>query len=132
MTCLAAPARPGRTMGVISLVGSEQARLVARLLAQHVDPAELERRRLLCGDAYAFQGDERDVVFLSLVQAPRAGRRLYAATAGRDRRRVNVATSRARDQLWLVHTPPLDDLHPDAVDLRLLRYCLDPRVQPRP
>jgi very-short-patch-repair endonuclease len=132
LTCLADPAYAGRTMGVISLVGSEQARLIARLLAQQVDPAEIERRRLLCGDAYAFQGDERDVVFLSLVQAPRDGRRLYAATAGRDRRRFNVATSRARDQLWLFHTATLDDLHPEGVAHRLLSYCLQPRVEPAP
>jgi hypothetical protein len=132
LACLADPAYAGRTLGVISLVGSEQARLVARLLAQRVDPAEMERRRLLCGDAYAFQGDERDVIFLSLVQAPRSGRRLYAATSGRDRRRFNVATSRARDQLWLYHTATLDDLHPEGVAHRLLRYCLEPRVEPPP
>jgi len=132
MACLADRAYAGKTLGVISLVGSEQARLIARLLARLVDPAEMERRRLLCGDAYAFQGDERDVMFLSLVQAPRAGRRLYAATHGRDRRRFNVATSRARDQLWLFHTATLDDLHPEGVAHRLLQYCLQPRVEPPP
>jgi very-short-patch-repair endonuclease len=116
----------------VSLVGSEQARLIARLLAERVDPAEIERRKLLCGDAYAFQGDERDVMFLSLVQAPREGRRLYAATAGRDRRRFNVAASRARDQLWLFHSAALDDLHPDGVAHRLLRYCLQPELEPAP
>jgi REase_MTES_1575/AAA domain len=132
LVCLDDPVYSGKTFGVISLVGSEQARLIARLLAQHVDPAQIERRRLLCGDAYAFQGDERDVMFLSLVQAPREGRRLYAATSGRDRRRFNVAASRARDQLWLFHTATLDDLHPDGVAHRLLEYCLQPRVEPTP
>jgi REase_MTES_1575/AAA domain len=130
LACLADPAYAGRTFGVVSLVGPEQARLIARLLTQHVDPAEMERRRLLCGDAYAFQGDERDVMFLSLVQAPREGHRLYAGTAGRDRRRFNVAASRARDQLWLFHTAALEDLHPEGVAYRLLRYCLQPAVEP--
>ena len=119
-------------MGVISLVGSEQAKLISRLLTQRVDPAEIDRRRLLCGDAYAFQGDERDVMFLSLVQAPRAGRQLYAGTHDRDRRRFNVAASRARDQLWLFHTATLDDLHPSGVAHRLLHYCLQPTVEPVP
>ena len=27
-------------------------------------------RQIICGDAYSFQGDERDVMFLSLVIAP--------------------------------------------------------------
>jgi very-short-patch-repair endonuclease len=132
VACLDDPVYAGKTFGVISLVGSEQARLIARLLARHVDPADIERRRLLCGDAYAFQGDERDVMFLSLVQAPREGRQMYAATSDRDRRRFNVAASRARDQLWLFHTATLDDLHPDGVGHRLLRYCLQPRVEPVP
>jgi hypothetical protein len=132
LACLADPAYAGRTFGVISLVGAEQARLIARLLADHVEPAEIERRKLLCGDSYAFQGDERDVMFLSLVQAPRDGRRLYAGTAGRDRRRFNVAASRARDQLWLFHSAELDDLHPEGVAYRLLRYCLHPRLEPAP
>jgi very-short-patch-repair endonuclease len=130
--CLEDPAYAGRTMGVISLVGSEQARVIARMLAQRVDPAELDRRRLLCGDAYAFQGDERDVMFLSLVQAPRAGRQLYAGTHDRDRRRFNVAASRARDQLWLFHTATLDDLHPSGVAHRLLQYCLRPLAEAAP
>jgi very-short-patch-repair endonuclease len=102
------------------------------MLAQRVDPAELDRRRLLCGDAYAFQGDERDVMFLSLVQAPRAGRQLYAGTHDRDRRRFNVAASRARDQLWLFHTATLDDLHPSGVAHRLLQYCLRPQAEAAP
>jgi REase_MTES_1575/AAA domain len=132
VACLEDPAYAGRTMGVISLVGSEQARVIARLLTQRVDPAEIDRRRLLCGDAYAFQGDERDVMFLSLVQAPRVGRALYAGTADRDRRRFNVAASRARDQLWLFHSATLEDLHPAGVAHKLLHYCLQPRVEPAP
>ncbi|TMC13222.1 MAG: hypothetical protein E6J41_01150 [Chloroflexi bacterium] len=132
VACLEDPDYAGRTMGVISLVGSEQAKLISRLLTQRLDPAEIDRRRLLCGDAYAFQGDERDVMFLSLVQAPRAGRQLYAGTHDRDRRRFNVAASRARDQLWLFHTATLDDLHPAGVAHRLLHYCLQPSVEPVP
>jgi hypothetical protein len=132
VACLEDPDYAGKTMGVISLVGSEQAKLISRMLTQRVDPAEIDRRDLLCGDAYAFQGDERDVMFLSLVQAPRAGRHLYPGTHDRDRRRFNVAASRARDQLWLFHTATLDDLHPSGVAHRLLHYCLQPSLEPAP
>ncbi|HEY4025976.1 MAG TPA: AAA domain-containing protein, partial [Candidatus Dormibacteraeota bacterium] len=132
VACLDDASYEGKTMGVISLVGSEQARLIGRMLTQRLDPAEIDRRRLLCGDAYAFQGDERDVIFLSLVQAPRPGRKLYAGTHDRDRRRFNVAASRARDQLWLFHTATLEDLHPSGMAHRLLHYCLQPQVEPAP
>ena len=53
--CLEDPAYAGRTMGVISLVGSEQARLITKLLTRRVDPAEMDRRRLLCGGVDRFR-----------------------------------------------------------------------------
>jgi very-short-patch-repair endonuclease len=43
-----------------------------------------------------------------------------------------VAASRARDQLWLFHTAALDDLHPEGVAHRLLRYCMQPELEPAP
>src|SRR5207249_1184433 len=53
------------TFGVISLQGEAQARLINQLLLERLQPEEIEHRDLVCGDAYAFQGDERDVMFLS-------------------------------------------------------------------
>jgi AAA domain len=88
--CLRDPAYDGRTLGVVSLVGPGQAEHIRRLLAERIDPAEIERRQLLCGEAYAFQGDERDVMFLSLVQAPSDGRRIAVLSRDADKRRFNV------------------------------------------
>src|SRR5579884_1130932 len=130
--CLADPAYEGKTFGVISLAGHYQAEAIDRLLARHVDPAEIERRAIVCGDAYAFQGDERDVMFLSLVYAPSDGRLVGSLTTERDRRRFNVAASRAREQMWLFHTATLDSLDPEGMPARLLRYCLNPRIEPTP
>ncbi len=61
----------------------------------------MERRQIVCGDAYAFQGDERDVMFLSMVSAPSGGRSIPAMTddaaQGRfNRRRVVVEHRLAR------------------------------------
>ena len=53
------------TMGVISLQGEAQAKLIERKLLEHLEPEVIESRRLICGDAYAFQGDERNFIFLS-------------------------------------------------------------------
>jgi transcription elongation GreA/GreB family factor/very-short-patch-repair endonuclease len=132
VACIRDPAYEGKTLGVVSLVGPGQAEHIRRLLVQRIEPAEIERRQLLCGEAYAFQGDERDVMFLSLVQAPVDGHRTAVLSRDADKRRFNVAASRARDQMWLFHTATLNDLHPDSVAYHLLDYCLHPGVEPTP
>src|SRR5262249_2782998 len=111
-TCLADATYAGKSMGVISLLGEGQAREIERLLLDRVGPEEFEKRQLLCGDAYAFQGPERDIMFLSMVVAPRPAGRLGTLTRMADERRFNVAASRARDQMWLFHTVTLNDLSP--------------------
>ena len=82
VACIGDPAYDDRSMGVISLTGEHQARYVERLLLERIGPDEMLRRRIKCGDAYAFQGDERDVMFLSMVAAPTdKGNRLPALTS---------------------------------------------------
>ena len=56
-------------MGIMSLQGEAQAKLIERRLLELLDPEVIEKRRLICGDAYAFQGDERNIIFLSMVAA---------------------------------------------------------------
>lgn len=65
--CLEDPAYEGKSFGVISLLGGAQAALIANLLMQEVGAEEIEKRKLLCGTPYDFQGDERHVIFLSSV-----------------------------------------------------------------
>ena len=122
------PAYAHKTIGVISLVGDAQAREIETRLVRELGPEEMERRQIVCGDAYAFQGDERDVMFLSMVSAPRESRRIPAMTDAAAQRRFNVAASRAKDQLHLFHTATLSDLSPNCMRHHLLRYCLDPEV----
>lgn len=117
----------GKKIGVISLVGHAQARAIETQLIARLGAEEIEKRQLVCGDAYAFQGDERDVMFLSLVSAPRDGRRIRAMTDADTQRRFNVAASRARDQLFLFHTATMEDLSPNCMRYQLLQYCLDPK-----
>lgn len=118
--------RDGRplTMGVISLLGEPQAQCIQDLLLDQLGPAEIEQRRIVCGDAYAFQGDERDVMFLSMVATPQEPGGYM--TRERDLRRFNVAVSRARDQVWLFHTATANDFHPDDVRRKLLEYFSKP------
>ncbi|MDE0476236.1 MAG: AAA domain-containing protein [Gammaproteobacteria bacterium] len=125
------PAYEGKTIGVISLLGAAQARAIELSLVRDLGPKEIKRRRIVCGDAYAFQGDERDVMLLSLVSAPSEKQPTVRALTGAEaRRRFNVAASRARDQMVLFHTPTLNELsaNPDCVRRLLLKYCQKPKV----
>jgi very-short-patch-repair endonuclease len=115
------------TFGVISLQGEEQSKLINHLLLTRLTPEEIDQRELVCGDAYAFQGDERDVIFLSMVAAP--NQRFSALVKEADKQRFNVAASRARDQVWLFHTVTLNDLNPDCMRFKLLGYYSNPAAQ---
>lgn len=116
------------TFGVVSLQGEEQAKLINQLLLERLTPEEIEQRELVCGDAYAFQGDERDVMFLSMVAA--SNQRFAALVKESDKQRFNVAASRARDQVWLFHTVTLNELNPDDMRYKLLAYYSNPAAQP--
>ena len=116
----------GKTYGVISLLGDGQAQLIQGKLIDRLGEQEVERRRIRCGNAYHFQGDERHVMFLSLVVAAGEGRRIGAMTKDADRQRINVAASRAKDQMWCIRSISPDELHPDDVRGRFIRYCQNP------
>jgi very-short-patch-repair endonuclease len=120
------PSYDGKTFGVISMLADAQAELIERQLIERLGEKELELRQVRCGNAYHFQGDERDVMFVSLVVAAGEGRRIGAMTKESDRQRMNVAASRARDQLWCVRSVTLDELHPDDVRNQFIRHCQDP------
>ena len=124
-TLLADEAYEGKSMGVIALQGHAQAELIETLLAQRLDPKTMGERRLRCGEAATFQGDQRDVMFLSLVIAPNVR---YRALGSRlpDQRRFNVAMSRARDQVWLFHSVRQHDLSAEDLRRTLLSFFENP------
>lgn len=113
---------------MISLQGETQAKLINSLLLKRLTPEEIEDREIVCGDAYAFQGDERDIMFLSMVAA--TNERFQALTTDAARQRFNVAASRARDQVWLFHSVTLNDMNPADMRYKLLAYYSDPRQTP--
>jgi very-short-patch-repair endonuclease len=129
IACIADPRYAGRTMGVISLQGDTQAKLIEHKILGKLEPEVISERRLICGDAYAFQGDERHIIFLSMVAAP--NERIGALAVESARQRFNVAASRAQDQMWLFHSVELDVLSLSCMRHRLLGYMLNPgRLQP--
>ena len=114
------------TFGVVSLVGDEQALEIDNLLRKHISPDSYELHRLLCGNAAQFQGDERDIVFISLVDTAERGP-LSLRDQELFKQRFNVAASRARDQMWVVHSlSPQNDLKPDDLRRQLIEHAQDP------
>ena len=112
-----------RSIGVISLIGSEQAEYIRALLSNMVGEEVMQRHAIRCGDSATFQGTERDVVFLSMVADP-ANR--TALTTLRYEQRFNVAVSRARDRVVLVRSLRLEDLNPNDLKARLIAHFNDP------
>jgi len=131
LACLAQPEYRRSTFGVVSLLGEEQALVIDQLLRAQLQPEEYRSARILCGTAAHFQGDERDVMFLSMVDSTGEGPLALRADAG-IRQRYNVAASRARDQLWVVHSlRPTLDLKGDDLRLALLRFAEEASTRKR-
>lgn len=130
--CMQQPEYAGKTFGVISLLGDEQVSVIQRLMEEQIDHKDLIARSILCGNASHFQGDERDVIFLSVVDSVTADNPgpIRLQTFGPDdsiRKRYNVAASRARDQLWVVDSlDPATELKPGDIRKTLIDYSLDP------
>ncbi|NAS24286.1 AAA family ATPase [Herbidospora sp. NEAU-GS84] len=120
--CLTDPAYQGRTFGVVVLQGHGQVDLIRKRLMEEIGLQEFSDRKLRVGSAPDFQGDERDVIFLSMVVAERRP----AATDTRMQRIYNVAASRAKDQMWLFHSVAPDLLKVDDLRRSLLTYMSNP------
>jgi len=127
--CCEDPDFEGKSIGVITLLGHSQAALIQDLLIEELDSEQFERRKILIGRPSEFQGDERDIIFLSMVEASNEGRKSRAVTDQSDLRSFNVAASRARDVMWLFHSVTLADLKPECLRYKLLSHCLNPKVQ---
>jgi very-short-patch-repair endonuclease len=122
--CLVDPRYNGKTFGIIVLQSSSQARLIDELVSQAVSPEELTNRRIRVGTAPDFQGDERNVIFLSMVVAE--GEKITSMTQRDWQRRFNVAATRAEDQMWLFHSVSLSALREQDLRKSLLSYVMNP------
>jgi superfamily I DNA and/or RNA helicase len=91
---IADPQFDGRSIGVVTLMGTEQASYIHKLIAQEISPSEIVARKISVGPPPVFQGRERDVMMVSMVIGP--GDR-GAANRADMHQRFNVALSRARD-----------------------------------
>lgn len=130
--CMEQDEYQGKTFGVISLLGDEQVKVIQREVEQEIDAKEIVSRNILCGNSANFQGDERDVVFLSLIDSGDGNGPLPMMGFGVDdamQKRYNVAASRAKEQLWVVHSlDAVNDLKPGDMRKRLIDYAANPHA----
>lgn len=113
----------GRTIGVISLLGIDQAKYIDSIVRQRCNAIELLQRKFECGDARTFQGSERDIMFLSMVVD---NRNCKAVSGNIFDQRFNVAASRARDRMYLVHSVKASNLSEKDLRLTLLNHFNKP------
>lgn len=125
------PPYTAKSLGAVTLLGDEQAGLIQDLAVSVVGAIELEQRRFASGNPGQFQGDERDVMLLSMVDVPE-GRPLRLRQLELFKQRYNVAASRAKDQMWLVHSlDPARDLQANDLRRRLIEHVRDPGASRR-
>jgi superfamily I DNA and/or RNA helicase len=116
-----------RTIGVVSLLGNEQARKIWEMIQQEILPDKIINHKITCGDALTFQGKERDIIFLSMV-ATRDN--IKADSREASSQRFNVAASRARDRMYLVRSVELEDLsQADRLRRGLIEHFNSPFAQ---
>lgn len=121
------PKFTNRSMGVVSLVGAQQAKYIQDLLLREIGEEVFERHCFACGDAATFQGKERDIMFISMVVGAKQG---AAMTKREDEQRMNVALSRARDRMYLFRSVREADLKNEAdLRLKILRHFANPMSQ---
>lgn len=117
------PAYERRSIGVVSLVGAKQAHYVQQLLLERIGEEMFDRHQIACGDSATFQGKERDIMFVSMVECPRTQR---AKTTLEFEQRYNVALSRARDRMYLFRSVEPEVLRPDDLKARAIRHFHSP------
>ncbi len=121
------PKYSGRTIGVISLVGAQQAKFIQNELLIELGEDIYQKFHIACGDPATFQGKERDIILLSMVVGAGQG---AAMTKREYEQRTNVALSRARDRMYLFRSLEESDLKNESdLRLRILQHFVNPMPQ---
>ncbi len=103
--------------------------MIQRLIEENIDRNELVKRKILCGNASNFQGDEWGVVFLSMVDSREGDGPVRLQSTDDICKLYNVTASRARDQLWVVDSlDSASDLKPGNIRKTLIDYSLNPKA----
>ena len=116
-----------KNIGIIVLQNSvAQIKAINTAIWKNFDNNFIRNRKLKIGNSYEFQGDERDVIILSMViskkQEDGTPRAIKAFTTKEYERSFNVAASRAKEQVILVYSVNPNDLNKDCLRYKLITY----------
>ena len=120
---LADKALDGRTIGVVTLLGTDQAAHIHRLVSTHISPIDVVKRQIAIGPPPVFQGRERYIMLVSMVLAPGDH---SAQNRADQNQRFNVALSRARDREYLFRSVGYTAFAEDSLNGRLMRHFREP------
>lgn len=120
------PQFDGRTIGVVTLLGTEQAAHIHKLVSERISPVDVVARKIAVGPPPVFQGSERDIMLVSMVVAP--GSRAAASRADMYQR-FNVALSRARDRMYLFRSVSETEFSEASLNGRVISHFKQPFVQ---
>lgn len=113
----------GRSIGVVTLMGTEQAAHIHELISKRISPVDVLARRIAVGPPPFFQGRERDIMMVSMVLGPTDRAALNKADM---RQRFNVALSRARDRMYLFRSVEESTFKEDTLNARLIHHFRQP------
>ena len=112
-----------RSIGVVSLLGGDQAKIIRELLVTELGEEAILAHQIRCGDAMTFQGREADIILISMVSD---GDNVRALSGEMYEQRFNVAVSRARDRLYLFRSFKREDLKENDLRTRLVAHFANP------
>ncbi|MCI1901789.1 MAG: AAA domain-containing protein [Bifidobacteriaceae bacterium] len=124
-SCIDDPRYEGLTFGVVSFRSGLQSEIIENELRAVLSIQELESRKIRVGNPPDFQGDERSVMFLSLVSDDSS----FAATSKRYAQWSNVAVSRAQEQLWVYYSMDPLTLRPEDYSRQIVEYVKDTHAE---
>lgn len=121
-----------KTIGIIALQKSARyIQKIIELLMKRFGEKFIREREIKVGNTYDFQGDERDVIILSMIisSTTETGEhyQFKALTTEEFKKSFNVAASRAKEQMILVHSVKLEELSIECNRYKLLNYCMNYR-----
>ena len=120
---IADPATGKRSIGVVTLMGNDQAKRIDDLIRRKIPMHEIVERKIRVGEPPVFQGRESDIMLLSMVLEK--GNRGFSDQVI-FQQRMNVAASRARDRMILFRSIQEADVNPDSLTARLIAHFRQP------
>lgn len=116
-----------KDIGIIVLQNSNaQIKGLSTAIWQSFSSDFIKNRKIKIGNSYEFQGDERDVIILSMIVSKKQEdgdtRIIKALTTKEFERSFNVAASRAKEQVILVYSIHPNELSNDCLRYKLINY----------